>query len=85
MTIFGIGLDQSVLNEPTGINLADWANLGLFRLAIARRRVTTMKIYIDKTGSAETLLKIEAFLYCIFEVSICNIFIIYFWGFYIVF
>merc|ERR1712100_895724 len=48
-------------------NLADWANLGLFRLAIARRRVTTMKIYIDKTGSAETLLKIEAFLYCIFE------------------
>merc|ERR1712193_505794 len=59
MDIFGIGLDQSVMNQPTQINLSDWANLCLFRLAITRRRITTIKIYIDKTGSAETLYKIE--------------------------
>lgn len=68
MNMFGIGLDQSVMNEPTQINLADWANLCLFRLAIARRRLTTIKIYIDKTGSAEALYKIEAYLSYSFEV-----------------
>jgi len=67
MNIFGIGLDQSVMNEPTGINLSDWANLCLFRLAIARRRITTIKIYVDKTGSAEALYKIEAYLYYSYE------------------
>ena len=59
------------MNEPTQINLSDWANLCLFRLAIVRRRISAIKIYIDKTGSAEALLKIEAFLFCIFEVSGC--------------
>ena len=68
MDIFGIGLDQSVMNEPTQINLADWANLCLFRLAIARRRITTIKIYIDKTGSAQALYKLESFLFYVFEV-----------------
>jgi hypothetical protein len=68
MSMFGIGLDQSVLNEPTQINLADWSNLCLFRLAIVKRRVSSIRIYIDKTGSAEALLKIEAFLYSVFEV-----------------
>lgn len=67
MKLFRVGLDQSVMNQPTQINLADWANLCLFRLAIVRRRVNALKIYIDKTGSAEALFKIEAFLYCIFE------------------
>ena len=69
MGLFRIGLDQSVMNQPTQIHLSDWANLCLFRLAIVRRRVNALKIYIDKTGSAEALVKIEAFLYCIFEVS----------------
>lgn len=68
MEIFGIGLDQSVMNQPTQINLSDWANLCLFRLAIARRRISTVKIYIDKTGSAEALYKIEAFLSYCYEV-----------------
>lgn len=67
MRAFGIGLEDSVTKEPTQINLADWANLCLFRLAIIRRKVGTAKIYIDKTGSGETLYKIEAFLYTIFQ------------------
>ena len=68
MNMFGIGLDQSVMNEPTQINLADWSNLCLFRLSILKRRVSSITLYLDRTDSAEALFKIEAFLYSIFQV-----------------
>jgi len=67
MSSFGIGLEDSVMKEPTRINLADWKNLCLFRVAIIRRRITATSLYIEKTGSAETLIKIEAFLYAIWR------------------
>jgi hypothetical protein len=65
---FSIGLDQSVMNEPTEIDLKDWANLSLFRVALIRRKFSSVQIFIEKTGSAEYLIKIETMLYCIHRV-----------------
>ena len=70
MRVFGVGLEDSVMKEPTQINLGDWANLCLFRLAIIRRRITSAKLYVDKTSSAETLYKLDAFLWKLYDVII---------------
>ena len=63
MKIFGIGLEDSVMREPTNINLADWANLCLFRLAIIKRKLGTVKAIVDETKIPPNLFKLYAFLY----------------------
>ena len=84
---FGIGLDQSVMNEPTEIDLKDWANLSLFRVAIIRRKFSAAKIFIEKTGSAEYLIKIETMLFSIHKVRKISFYlnINFFFSFFIVF
>ena len=65
---FGIGLDQSVMNEPTEIDLKNWANLSLFRVAIIRRKLNTIKIFLDKSTNAVGIIKVEVLLYSLHRV-----------------
>lgn len=69
MRIFGIGLEESVMKEPTNINLADWSNLCLFRLAIIKRKLGTIKAIVDETKIPPNLFKLYAFLYKIYDVN----------------
>mmetsp|Transcript_544 Transcript_544/g.1927 ORF Transcript_544/g.1927 Transcript_544/m.1927 type:complete len:293 (+) Transcript_544:117-995(+) len=65
LEVFGLPLNESVANEPTEINLSDWANLCTFRVIIMRRNITTAKIFVEKTRAPLEICKIEALLHAL--------------------